>query len=703
LDYCCDELRLPGDGIGAREITDPLKQKDCFAEASGCLRSGDAQAAAELCESGLKAYPGDGNLLCLSAKANLALRRFAEARSRVEEAIRLFPDFADAHETFGDLLFVEGHLEAAVEAYRQALRLDSTKYGIRPKLDKVRNLLSEPDQAPEARSRPGKQEPRRRMAFEEEIGRALVFAENGEPDKAEDIYRDILKRDPNHVEAARLLAEIAVQHKRYNEAEVFLLRVVSNAPDYGRAWVELSNVQRELHKYEEAEQSARQILKLGPNNPESYMILAGVVGTAGRHEEAIEHYRRAIEIDGNKAVAFSGMAHHLKTIGRQDEAVENYRKSVAVKADHTEAYWGLANLKTFRFEDAEIETMETLLSNEELADRSREHLHNALGLAYEGRKDYDSAFEHFETCNTIRRKSESYDPVEMEENADRIIETFDAEFFERRCDVGYADESPILIVGLPRSGSTLIEQILSSHSEIEGTHELPDLDRSLQKTRRAARTKRFPEGVAAFEVADWAQLGREYIERTRKYRGGCSYFVDKNPNNFNLVGVLSIALPNAKIINARRHPLDSCFGSYKQLFASGQPFTYDLTEIGEYYLQYLRLMDHWHKILPGKVLDVQYEEVVADLDGQVRRILDYCGLPFEEACLRFYETERAIKTASSEQVRRPIYSTSVNLWRNYEEHLGELIQVLEPLLENLPEGDRPKTLALNKNTRQAVD
>ena len=511
-------------------------------------------------------------------------------------------------------------------------------------------------------------------------------------------YDEVLKRDPNHVEAARSLAGIAAQHKRYRDAEVFLLRVVANAPDYGRAWVELSNVQRELDKYEEAEESARQVLKLGPDKPESYMILAGVVGMAGRHEEAIEYYRKAIEIDGSKPLATTGMAHHLKTIGRQDEAVESFRKSIAVKPDHTEAYWGLANLKTFRFEEGEIEAMETLLSNEELEDLSREHLHNALGLAYEGRKDYDSAFGHFEMCNTSRRKSESYDPVAMEDSNDRIIEIFDAEFFENRSDVGYADDSPILIVGLPRSGSTLIEQILSSHSEIEGTHELPDLNRSLQKTRRAARVKRFPEGVADFEPAHWEQLGREYIERTRKYRGECSHFVDKNPNNFNLSGVLSIALPNAKIINARRHPLDSCFGSYKQLFASGQPFTYDLTELGEYYLQYRGLMDHWHKVLPGKVLDVQYEEVVKDLDTQVRRILDYCGLPFEEACLRFYETERAIKTASSEQVRRPIYSTSVNLWRNYEDHLGELIQVLEPLLRELPVADQPSIMQSSKKS-----
>lgn len=645
------------------------------------MRSGDARMAAKLCESGLAAFPGDGNILCVSAKANLALRRFTEARERIEEAIRLYPDFADAHETYGDLLFVQGYPDAAAEAYGQAIRLDPTKSATHLKLEKVRDLVARSEESPVVEARAAKQVPRHRMAFEEEMARAVAFEQDGQLDKAEDIYRDVLERDPNHVEAARLLARVAVKHERYGDAEVFLLRAVSNAPDYGRAWVDLCNVQRELEKFEEAEESARQVLRLGPEKAESYMVLAGVVGMAGRHTEAIDNYRKALEIDGSKAGAISSMAHHLKTIGRQDEAIAKYRESIAVKPHHTEAYWSLANLKTFRFEDAEIETMESLLASDEVDDPSRVHLHNALGLAYETREDYDQAFSHFEKCNSMRRKSECYDPVEVEDSHDRIIEIFDAGFFEHRSGYGCADESPILIVGLPRSGSTLIEQILSSHSEVEGTHELSDLNRALQETRRAAKARRFPEGMPDLEAADWASLGERYVERTRKYRGEAPRFIDKNPNNFNLIGVASLALPNATIINARRHPLDSCFGSYKQLFASGQPFTYDLTELGEYYLQYQRLMDHWHSVLPGRVLDVRYEEVVADLEFQVRRILDFCGLPFEEACLRFYETERAIKTASSEQVRRPIYSSSVNLWRKYEPHLDELIDVLEPILK----------------------
>jgi len=341
--------------------------------------------------------------------------------------------------------------------------------------------------------------------------------------------------------------------------------------------------------------------------------------------------------------------------------------------------------------------MKKLLEDETLPDESRSQLHNALGLQLEARGDYDRAFSHFRNCNKYRRNLETYDPVETEDTYGRIIEMFTPDFIEkhrREPDSEAPHVTPILIVGLPRSGSTLIEQILASHSCVDGTHELSDLQRTIQEMRRTVRRReRFPEALATLPTDDWREIGRQYIERTGIHRGSAPYFVDKNPNNFVYAGVLRIALPNAKIIDARRHPLDSCLGSYKQLFASGQPFTYDLTELGEYYLQYRRLMDHWRRVLPGFVLDVHYEEVVRDLDTQVRRLLDFCDLPFEEVCLRFHETARAVKTASSEQVRRPLYASSVNLWRNYEARLDELIQVLKPLLVRMPETDRPSSLA----------
>ena len=388
-----------------------------------------------------------------------------------------------------------------------------------------------------------------------------------------------------------------------------------------------------------------------------------------------------------------GKGNALRTLGDQDGAVAAYRSSIKTNPLYAEAYWSLANLKTFRFEEQEVEAMLALVDDERVPPEGQVQLLNALGLEFEARGQYDRAFEFFDRGNVLRRDQEFYDRVENEERTDLAIEAFTPQFFEKNAGAGYTDPAPIFIVGLPRSGTTLLEQILASHSMVDGTHELADLGRIIRANPDLTRPPaRYPKSVANIDADAFRKMGMEYIERTRRHRGDCPFFTDKNPNNFVHVGLLQLILPNARIINARRHPLDSCFGSYKQLFATGQPFTYDLVELGEYYLQYQRLMDHWHEVLPGKVLDVQYEEVVRDLEGQVRRILEYCDLPFENSCLSFHETSRSVKSASSEQVRQPIYSNAVNRWRHYEARLAPLIETLEALLKELPECDRPTSL-----------
>ncbi len=689
---CCDELRRRITGTPEPVIAEELNQEQRFNRALTHLRSGDAASAAEVCERALKRFPGDANLLCLLAKAHLAQKRFVDAKSRLEEAIKLFPDFATAHETFGDFYLIRGRALEARRAYEQAMRLDPAHAAIHDKIDRARQLESQiARQSPEHDQ---ESVPKRRMTFDAEIRKALEHERDGDLQPAETIYRDILAKDPEHVEAARLLAKIAVTNKRYSDAEVFLKKALSNAPDYVRAWVDLANVQVELHQFDDAVESASRVVRLAPDKAESHVLYAGAIGMAGDHEEAIRAYLKALEIAPDKAGAMCGMAHHQKTLGLGAEAIASYRRAIAAKPDHAESYWSLANLKTFRFQDEEVEAMEALLDRDDLPDESRLQIHNALGLELESREDFTRAFSNFEKCNSIRRKAESYDPVETESTYGRIIELFDKEFLSKNKGAAATEITPIFIVGLPRSGSTLIEQILASHSKVDGTHELGDLSRVVHGNHpRRKRGELFPEQFAALDVHEWAAIGTDYLERTEIFRGSAPNFVDKNPNNFVFTGFLSLAIPNAKIIDARRHPLDSCFGSYKQLFASGQPFCYDLTELGEYYIQYCRLMDHWHEVLPGFVLHVHYEQVVADLEANVRRILDFCGLPFEDACLRFHETERAVKTASSEQVRRPIYSSSVNLWRNYESQLETLINILEPVLRDRQEHDWPASLA----------
>lgn len=677
------------------EITIPnsLKPEDLFKQAFVYLKNGDARLCSNACKAALIEHPEDVNLLCLLARASITLKLFKNAQGYLNEATKLAPKSSIARETYGDLLMIQSRPTEALREYRFVQQLNSQHKQIEQKIEHANNFELE-IKAQVSNLNVGESGDLgvQNFSFEKEISQAQEHQKAGRTDNAEDIYRTILKDNPDHIEAARLLAGIAMEHEKYRDAEIFLLRVVKNAPEYSRAWADLVKAQREQDKFELAISSAEKLIQLDPKIAESYMVKASAEGMAGQNQAAIESYQTALKLAPNKAGAFCSMAHHLKTIGKQDEAVAAYRKAITIKPDHTESYWSLANLKTFSFLDEEISAMETLLSDKELPDIGRVHLFNALGLEFERRKNYDLAFHNMSSCNAVRRKSESYDPVEFETMIDTIIEIMSEEKMQLM-PVKKADVTPIFVVGLPRSGSTLIEQIIASHSSVEGTHELHELTMAMQATRdRYNIKKRFPEALSFFENEQWEMLGNEYLTTTQKYRTNKLFFIDKNPNNFTFIGAINLAIPNAKIINARRHPLDSCYGSFKQLFASGQPFSYDLVELGEYYLEYDRVMSHWHTVCPGFILDVNYEEVVSDLDTQVKRILEFCELPFEEGCLRFHETDRAVKTASSEQVRKPIYSSSVNLWRNYEHKLKDLIETLAPLLEKLPNKDQPTSL-----------
>ncbi len=671
-----------------------INQKEAFKQAFGFLKNGDARQCINACKNALMQYPDDINLLCLIARGSLSIRLFEDAQGFLNEATRLNPKSPIARETYGDLLLVQGKAEEALREYLFTKELNPKNKKIDRKIEHAKGIKKTlSDKISKALSQSNDSSVKdTRMLFEDDINEAREHQNSGRGEIAEEIYRKILKQDPNHIEAARLLANIAMEHEKYGDAEIFLKRVVKNAPQYPRAWADLVKAQREQGKHKEALESAEILVKLDKGISESYMVRASVEGAAGLHHEAIETYRKALSLSPEKPGALCSMAHHLKTIGKQEDAIAVYRKAIEIKPDHTESYWSMANLKTFSFTDQEINDMEDLLGNSDLPDIGRVHIHNALGLEYESRKNYDKAFQNLTSCNALRRKAESYDPVEYETMIDRIIEIMSSKKLQNE-PVMSADVTPIFIVGLPRSGSTLIEQILASHSAVEGTHELHEMSLSMQSIRESSNiNKRFPDALEVFRPNEWKMLGREYLDTTKKYRTDKSFFVDKNPNNFTFIGAIKLAIPNAKIINAKRHPLDSCFGSFKQLFASGQPFSYDLVELGEYYMEYERIMTHWKEACEGFVLDVNYEDVVSDLDVQVERILNFCGLPFEESCLRFYETKRAVKTASSEQVRRPIYSSSVNLWRNYEDKLEELIEILHPILSKLPKNDQPKSI-----------
>lgn len=659
-----------------------------FERAATFMQGGDAEMAEKVCRRALQDVPKDPNLLCLLGASLIKQQKIEQAERPLSRAAKLFPEFSRAHEGLGEVFMLQGRYSAARECLTRAEELEPESRSIKMKLGRVLAGLGRAEDADEAFEASFKLTPHR-----EELIEGLRLQRMGDPREAEKIYRNVLARNPDDVDALRLMAGIAMKAKQWGDAVVLLQKALVLAPDFFQGWMDLGLAHQEQDEIEEAMTALQRARQLEPHRPNAYTALGTITAMQGHHEEAAEMFSQALEHNQGHAGALAGLGHVLKTIGRNEEAISAYRRCAQANPGHGEAYWSLANLKTFRFEDAEIAAMEDQIALPELGDEARANFLFALGKASEDRGDYDQAFEHYHAGNTVRRQWESYDPVNTLDTHDKLMEVFSREFFAEHPSLGDSSNAPIFIVGLPRSGSTLQEQILASHSLVEGTHELPELSRVAKSTRRFSEDrKNYPESIIGLADEKFAELGGDYLQRAERHRAGEKpRFTDKLPNNFAHIGFLHAILPNAKIIDARRHPLDSCFGSYKQLFARGQPFTYDLYELGEFYLEYLRVMDYWESVLPGKVLRVQYEEVVADLDGQVRRILDYCDLPFEDACLSFHETQRAVKTASSEQVRQPIYSTSVQSWRNFEAHLDPLIEVLEPVLRELPPEWQPRS------------
>ena len=425
------------------------------------------------------------------------------------------------------------------------------------------------------------------------------------------------------------------------------------------------------------------LLATDPNNRVYRTTYATICTGFGDYSQALPLYREILAEAPNDAELHLSIAHALKTLGQTAEAIESYRAAAAVRPQYGEAYWSLANLKTYRFTDLEIARMRAAEAAANVQQADRYHLCFALGKALEDRGEYAESFTFYERGNALKKTECRYQAELLERNAHLQASVCTREFFAARQGMGCPDRSPIFIVGLPRSGSTLIEQILSSHSQVEGTMELADIPRLVQDLRGRERTDdanpRYPGVLAELSAAEFERLGRQYLDDTRVYRQGKPHFIDKMPNNFRHLGLIHLILPNAKIIDARRNPLACCFSNYKQLFASGQQFTYSIEDIARYYRMYVELMTHWDEALPGRILRVQHEEVVEDLESNVHRILEFCELDFEPGCVEFYKTERTVHSASSEQVRRPIYREGLDQWRHYEPWLGPLKEALGPL------------------------
>jgi len=520
-----------------------------------------------------------------------------------------------------------------------------------------------------------------------ELIEAIELLRAGKLAKAERLARDFLKRHPADISAIRILADIGIKLGQFDDARKLLERCLELAPDFHLARHNYANLLVRQQKLEAAATEAEKLLAVEPGNP-NFLILKGIVLVRkGDHGEALEIFERVLRHYPNQARAQMSYGHTLKTVGRLDESIEAYRKCIELSPGVGEAYWSLANLKTFQFSDDDIALMRSQITSEGGDPDDQAHIAFALGKALEDCGAFSESFRFYKRGNAIRSVNHRHNAKINVLNTARQIKALPAEFFRDRKGQGCLAPDPIFIVGLPRAGSTLLEQILASHSQVEGTAELTDIimiSRKLGEKSRKNPAGKYPEILTQLPAEKFRELGESYLETTRIQRSDTPYFIDKMPNNFLHIGLIHLILPNAKIIDARRHPMGCCFSGYKQLFARGQTFTYNLDDIGRYYRDYVILMDHWDRVLPGRVLKVEYEELVADTENQVRRLLDYCGLEFEEQCLRFYETKRAIRTPSAEQVRQPIYTQGLEQWRNYEANLDPLKKALGPVLELYP-------------------
>lgn len=524
----------------------------------------------------------------------------------------------------------------------------------------------------------------------EMIAAALALAEDRLPD-AEAALRGRLRDDATDVAAIRMLAEVAGRIGRYGDAEKLLMRAVELAPGFGAARANLATVYYKQNRFAEAVAALDSVLGDDPDNPAHANLKAAALGRIGGYDEAIALYEELTRRFPGHAKLWMSYGHMLKTVGRQDDSIAAYRHALATDPGLGEIWWSLANLKTIRFDAADRSAMEAALVDAAPTDEARAddrlHLHFALGKAYDDAGDHAAAFRHYAAGNAIRSAQLGYDPADTRATVDAIIAHFPAERFAAMAGAGAPDPDPIFVLGLPRAGSTLIEQILASHSAIEGTMELPDIPALALSLGRDAKSdpRRWVEALADLPADALADLGRQFLARTAVQRKTDKpFYIDKLPNNWLYLPFIRLTLPGAKVIDARRHPLDCCWSNFRQHFAKGQAFSYGLEDIGAYYRDYVRLMAHIDAVQPGRVHRVIHEALLDDPEGEVCAMLAYLNVPFEEACLAFYMNDRAVRTASSEQVRRPINRDGVDQWRPYDAWLAPLKAALGPVLEAYP-------------------
>jgi len=618
----------------------------------------------------LQDFPENRDLLLLAATSARHLKRLNDAFALLDRLEALYPRLSLLHQERGMCHVQLRDAPAAIEALLLAVNINSALPASWSMLEGLYRLTGDNQNAATAAAHVATLK-----ALPPVVVQAYALFHDGDLALAEPMIRDFLLKHGNHPEAMRLLAKIGLAHDVLDDAELLLAAVLELAPDFRAARHDYAETLVRRHKYREAAIEIGRLLDQDPGNPDFLMLAATTAINSGDNDRALAIYRAMIVAVPDSPDTYLWLGHALKTTGDMEQGVTAYRRAAFVRPDFGDAYWSLANLKRYRFTDDERTRMGAAETLPKIATPDRYHLSFALGKAHEDRGDYAESWRYYAQGNALKREESRYRPDIIETNTRLQKATITPDFLAARQGWGHDAPDPIFIVGLPRAGSTLLEQILASHSQVEGTQELAEIQRNvIEFNGRNADLDNpaYPGVLADLKPEDFVRLGERYLRDTRIHRGDKPYFIDKMPNNFRHIGLIHLILPNAKIIDARREPMSCCFSNLKQLFAQGQEFTYSAEDIARYYRTYLEIMAHWDAVLPGRVLRVHHEDVVDDLEGSVRRILDYCGLPFEQACVEFHKTERSVRTPSSEQVRQPIFRDGLDQWKKFEPWLEPL-------------------------------
>ena len=626
-------------------------------------------------EFNLAKQPNHTECLYLAAVCSRYLKNFDDANKYLERLLIISPDMGRAYQELGHLNRINGKMRAAMTYYRQACELN-------PALIASWNHLFE--YFKKNKNKQAAEHAEEQIKKLKSIPNVLLYISQilneGKLAIAEEKCREFLKKNPTHTYAMSLLSDIADRLGHFDDTEILLKNAVKFKPDDGELRMKYALILRKKQKFKETMDQVNILCEKFPDNLSYQAHRASEVMQNGDHEKAVKLFNSILKKNPNNYNVLTSKGHALKTLGKTDQAIYCYKSAFKKKPDHGDAFYSLANLKTYVFSENETNRMREQLQRVDLTLKDKVYFHFALAQACEVAGNFEEAFINLEKGNEIKNKQSNYSIQQMDDELQAQIDICNTLFFEGMGDGGYETKDPIFILGLPRAGSTLIEQILASHSMVDGTLELPNILSIAQNLRGddiSGKKGNYPKTMKSLSMEQRYDLGKAFIEDTRIHRKDAPRFTDKMPNNFRHIGLIHLIMPNAKIIDARRYPLDCCFSMFKQLFAQGQEFTYGLAEAASYYNSYVKLMDHWDKVLPNKILRVNNEDIVDDLEVQVRRMLEFLELPFEESCVKFYETDRLVRTPSSEQVRKPVNKSGMGRWKPYAKNLKPIIDNID--------------------------